>query len=221
MALIDDTVAEQLKQELSKLVHPVRLVAFSSALTSPESEQVSRLIEELGALEPRLLVESCNFVLDKARAETLGALRIPAVAILGETRDYGIRFYGVPTGFEFGTLIDAILDVSSGDSGLLPATREALAVLEQPVHLQVFTTPTCGYCPKAVQLAYRFAIESDKVTSDGVEVTGFPDLVQRYSLSSVPKTVVGDKSEFVGAQPEALLLEHVQKAAALAGAIKV
>jgi glutaredoxin-like protein len=214
MALIDDAVAAQLKEELARLVHPVHLAVFSSALASPESEQVRRLVEELAALDSRLHAESYNFVLDKEKAEALGVTRIPAIAILGETKDYGIRFYGVPTGFEFGTLIDAILDVSAGDSSLDAETRAALAALEHPVHLQVFTTPTCGYCPKAVQLAYRFAIESDRVTADGVEVTGFPDLVQRYDLSSVPKTVVGDKSELVGAPPEAHLLEHVQKAAA-------
>ena len=215
MALIDDTVAAQLKAELARLVHPVRLVVFSQALADPESEQVRRLVEELAALDERLKAESYNFVLDVEKARGLGISRIPAIAVLGADKDYGIRFYGLPSGYEFGTLVDAILDVSAGDSGLLPATREALAALEHPVHLQVFTTPTCGFCPAAVRLAFRFAMESGKVTADGVEVTGFPDLVQRYHLSSVPKTVVGDASEFVGAQPEALLLEHVRNAAAL------
>ena len=65
-----------------------------------------------------------------------------------------------------------------------------------------------------MRLAYRFAIASDKITADGVEVTGFPDLARRYRVSSVPKTVVGEVEEFVGAMPEATLLEHVQKAAA-------
>jgi glutaredoxin-like protein len=215
MALIDDTVAGQLKQELARLVHPVRLAVFSQALADPDSEQVRRLVEELAALDERLTAESYNFVLDEEKARGLGIARIPAIAILGPDRDHGIRFYGLPTGYEFGTLIDGILDVSSGDSGLEPATREALAALENPVHLQVFTTPTCGYCPAAVRLAFRFALETDKVTADGIEVTGFPDLVQRYRLSGVPKTVVGDLSEFVGAQPEALLLDHVQKASSL------
>lgn len=215
MALIDDSVAAQLKEELARLVHPVRLAVFSQALADPGSEQVRRLVEELAALDPKLSAESYNFVLDEDKAKSLGITRIPAIAILGADKDYGIRFYGLPTGYEFGSLIDGILDVSAGDSGLQPATREALAAIDAPVHLQVFTTPTCGYCPAAVRLAFRFAMETDKITADGVEVTGFPDLVQRYQLSSVPKTVVGDASEFVGAQPEALLLDHVQKAAAL------
>jgi hypothetical protein len=64
-----------------------------------------------------------------------------------------------------------------------------------------------------VRLAYRFAIASDKITADGVEVTGFPDLARRYRVSSVPKTVVGEGGEFVGAQAEAALLDHVLKAA--------
>ena len=56
-------------------------------------------------------------------------------------------------------------------------------------------------------------MESDKITADGIEVTGFPDLARRYRVSSVPKTVVGDSLEFVGAQPEAVLLQQVQQAA--------
>jgi hypothetical protein len=63
-----------------------------------------------------------------------------------------------------------------------------------------------------VRLAFKFAIESDKVTADGVEVTGFHDLAQRYQISSVPKTVVGETREFVGAGPESMLLKHVQEA---------
>jgi Thioredoxin domain len=64
-----------------------------------------------------------------------------------------------------------------------------------------------------VRLAYRFAIASEKVTADGVEVTGFPDLARRYRISGVPKTVVGEVEEFTGAQGEAALLQHVLKAA--------
>lgn len=65
-----------------------------------------------------------------------------------------------------------------------------------------------------MRLAFRFALESDKITADGVEVTGFPDLARRYRVSSVPKTLVGDSLEFVGALPESHLLQQVQQAAA-------
>jgi alkyl hydroperoxide reductase subunit AhpF len=142
MPLISDDVAADLKLELAKLTHPVRLAVFSQALADSHSEQVKRLVEELAALDPKLSAESYNFVLDKEKAEALGIRRIPAIAVLGQEKDYGIRLYGMPSGYEFGTLIDAILDVSQGASVLGEETRQALAALDKNVHLQVFSTPT-------------------------------------------------------------------------------
>jgi alkyl hydroperoxide reductase subunit AhpF len=142
MGLIADDVASQLKEEFAKLVNPVRLAVFSQALADPESEQVKRLALELGALDPHLTAQSYNFILDTEKVEALGIARIPALAILGAEKDYGIRMYGLPSGYEFGTLVDAILDVSRGESGLLAETRQALAAVARPVHIQVFSTPT-------------------------------------------------------------------------------
>ncbi len=142
MPLISEDVVAQLKEEFEKLVNPVRLVVFFQALENPESEQVKRLAEELAALDPKLSVEAANFVLDKERADALGVARTPAIAILGADKDYGIRFYGLPTGYEFGSLVDAILLVSSGSSGLSDETKTALAAIDKPTHIQVFSTPT-------------------------------------------------------------------------------
>lgn len=142
MALLSDEVTKQLKDEFAQLANPVRLAVFSQALADPDSEQVRRLVEELGALDPKLTAESYNFVLDAEKVKELGIARIPAVAVLGADKDYGVRFYGLPAGYEFGTLVDAILDVGSGQSGLSEPTRQALAALDQPVHIQVFSTPT-------------------------------------------------------------------------------
>jgi alkyl hydroperoxide reductase subunit AhpF len=135
MPLLTEEVTSQLKEEFARLVHPVRLAVFSQALADPESEQVKRLVEELAT-------ESYNFVLDKEKVEALGIQRSPAIAVLGAEKDYGIRMYGLPSGYEFGTLVEAILDVSSGDSGLSEPTRAALKEIANPVHLQVFSTPT-------------------------------------------------------------------------------
>ena len=142
MALVTEEVAAQLKGEFAQLANPVRLAVFSQALADPESEQVRRLVEEMAALDSRLSVESYNFVLDKEKVEALGIARIPAIAIMGAEKDYGIRMYGLPSGYEFGTLVEAILDVSRGDSGLSDETRAGLKELDRPVHIQVFCTPT-------------------------------------------------------------------------------
>ncbi len=142
MPLITEDVAAQLKEEFEKLLDPVRLVVFFQALEDPESEQVKRLVEELAVLHPKLSVEAANFVLEQQRAEALGVARTPAIAILGSEKDYGIRFYGMPSGYEFGSLVDAIVLVSSSSSGLSEETRTALAAIDKPTHIQVFSTPT-------------------------------------------------------------------------------
>jgi alkyl hydroperoxide reductase subunit AhpF len=142
MSLLTDEVTADLREAFAGLVNPVRLVVFSQALAEPVSEEVRRLVEEMAALDPRLAVESRNFVLDPERVAELGIERIPAIAVLGETEDYGVRLYGLPSGYEFGSLVEAILDVSRGESGLAEETRTALLALEHDVRVRVFSTPT-------------------------------------------------------------------------------
>ncbi|HJS58832.1 MAG TPA: hypothetical protein VKA01_12085 [Vicinamibacteria bacterium] len=142
MTLITDDVVAQLKEEFQSLAEPVTLAVAFQTLQDPESENVKRLVEEVAALDPKLSVEPVNFVLDKDRVLALGFTRTPAIAVLGKDKDHGIRLYGMPSGYEFGTLIDAILLVSRGDSGLGDDTKAALQAIERPVHVQVFSTPT-------------------------------------------------------------------------------
>jgi alkyl hydroperoxide reductase subunit AhpF len=142
MSLLTEEVTAELREAFAGLVNPVKLAVFSQALAEPVSEEVRRLVEELAALDPLLAAESRNFVLDQERVQELGIERIPAIAVLGEATDYGVRLYGLPTGYEFGSLVEAVLDVSRGSSGLSPETCDALATLETDVKLRVFSTPT-------------------------------------------------------------------------------
>jgi glutaredoxin-like protein len=130
----------------------------------------------------------------------------------GGERDYGIRFYGIPSGYEFSSIIEDIVDVSRGDSGLQPATREALAAVSEPVHFQVFITPTCPYCPQAVRLAHKFAMESEQIRADMVEAIEFPHLSNKYGVYGVPRTVINESVHQEGAVPEPLLLAKLQEA---------
>ena len=142
MALLNDELASELREAFSGLVNPVRLVVFSQTLADPVSDEVRRLAEEIAGLDPKLSAESANFVLDSERVASLGIERIPAIAVLGADKDFGVRFYGAPAGYEFGSLIEAILDVSSGASLLSEETKQALAALERDVRVRVFSTPT-------------------------------------------------------------------------------
>ena len=91
---------------------------------------------------------------------------------------------------------------ATGETRLSEQSRAQLRTLAAPVHLQVFFTPTCMYCPQMISLANQAAIESPFVTSVAIDATEFPDLVRLYGVNGVPKTVINDEIELMGAAPE-------------------
>jgi glutaredoxin-like protein len=135
----DKKVIETHFQE--ELVNPVRLVNFTQALECEFCAETRQLAEEVAALSDKIELEVYNFAIDKDKVTEYDVDKIPAIAVVGE-KDYGIRYYGIPSGYEFSSLIEDIVDVSKGEVELLPATTEALAGIAQPLHFQVFVTPT-------------------------------------------------------------------------------
>jgi glutaredoxin-like protein len=160
-----------------------------------------------------------DFVADKAGADALGVDKIPAIAVLGgDGSDHGLRLYGIPAGYEFASLLGALDLVARGDSGLAPASRQKLKAVSRPLALQVFVTPTCPYCPRAVTLAFQMAMESPSISAAMVEATEFPHLAGRYQVSGVPHTVIGDGGQpMVGALPEAAAVDLVAAAGTMPG----
>ena len=141
MALIRDDDASEIRDRLKGLIEPVRLVHFTQELNLQYGREAKQLLEELVALSDKLSLVVYNFLLDKERVSEYAIDKVPATAVRNG-KDYGIRFYGLPAGYEFATLLDAILSVSQRDSGLKPENKEKLAKLSQPLHLEVFVTPT-------------------------------------------------------------------------------
>jgi len=226
MALIEIKDAEYLKQYFSEqLEHPVTIHFFTQGARRiqvpgrrvQEQEcqfcrETGELVGELAALSDKIAVEVHDFVVDQEAVQEFGIDKIPAIAIAG-ARDYGVRFYGIPSGYEFTSLIEDIVAVSKGDSHLTQASREALADLKGPVHIQVFVTPTCPFCPGVVRLAHQLAIESDRVTGDMVEAIEYPHLAQKYGVQGVPKVVINEAHSFTGAMSESRFVQEVLKAA--------
>ena len=211
MAMIGARDRSRVQERLAHLKAPAKLVVFTQETECEFCKQNRELAEELASLSDKISVEVRDFQLDEAVAGALGIDKIPAIAVLGpEDSDYGVRLYGIPAGYEFSSLIESIETVSSGDSGLSTASRESLKQLRTPIRLQVFVTPTCPHCPKAVILAHKLAVESDQITADMVEATEFPHLANRYGVSGVPHTVIGESLQpMVGAYPEQAAVEMI------------
>lgn len=217
MPLLSEKDRKQIQARLAEMEQPVRLVHFTRELDCDSCEPTLRLLKEVAELSEKLTLEVHNVVLDQETTARFGIDKVPATVVADE-KDHGIRLYGLPGGYEFAVLLEDILDVSRGRSGLDAETRQQLQTLTTPVHLQVFVTPTCPYCPAAARLAHQLALESDFVTADMIEATEYPDLVVKYEVQGVPKTIVNEAHAIQGALPAPHFVEQILQAATLADA---
>lgn len=217
MALLNDDIRQQVRDEFANMSGNVKLVMFTQEFECQYCSETRSLVEEVAELSDKISVEIYDQLGDKEIAEQYDIDKIPAVAIVADgddAKDYGIRLYGIPSGYEFSTLIADIVMVSNRDSGLDDATKQYVRELESPLHLQVFVTPTCPYCPQAVRLAHMMAMESDMVVGDMVEATEFPHLSQKYQVMGVPRTVINEDIFVEGAVPAPMLVDKVKQALA-------
>ena len=194
-------------QESSRLIVPDHLKG-QECLFCKETKE---LLKEVSALSDKIELVTYDFTADKEKAADYGIYKIPSIVILGQ-KDYGIRFFGIPSGYEYSSLIEATLDVSKGKVNLSQKTREALKTIDKDIHIQVFVTPTCPYCPIVVRLGHQFALESPRIRADMIESTEFPHVAHKYNVFGVPKTVINENIFIEGAVPEETFLEHVLKA---------
>jgi glutaredoxin-like protein len=141
MPLLDDKTREQVAAELADIEDPIKLVVFTQAFECQYCAETRQLCEEIAELSDQISVQVYNFVTDKEQAEAYSIDKIPAVAVVG-ARDYGVRYFGIPSGYEFMSLLDSLKTVSAGEVELMPETLAFLDELEEPLHIQVFVTPT-------------------------------------------------------------------------------
>jgi glutaredoxin-like protein len=213
MSLIPDEHREHIKNELAEnLVNPVRLIMFTQQLECQMCAQTKQLVTEIAALNDKIEAEVHDFVADAELAKQYGVEKIPAIVLLGR-KDYGVRIYGLPYGYEFQTLMSALMIVSQGRTDLSEETKTKLKTVRTPVHIQVFVTLTCPHCPTAASMAHKFAVESELIKADIIDAGEFPQLASKYGVMGVPKIVVNEQIEFVGAVPENVFLDHVLLAA--------
>ncbi len=217
MSYLDEHTQEQVKQALADMARPVRLTLFVRQQGCMLCSETQGLLQEVAALSPHLELQVFDMDQDSAQASALAAELAPGLAIQardedGEWVDYGVRFYGIPSGYEFSSLITSIGLVSRGDSQLSQSTHEFLRELAEEVQLEVFVTPTCPYCPRAVILAHQLAIASPRVRAAMVEATEFPELSMRYGISGVPHSVINGRVHVVGAVPEGQLAAEIERA---------
>lgn len=222
MRFIPDTEAPALRALLDrKLDGPVTLDLFIESkpvIVVPGEaecelcEETRALLEDVASLSDWITLNVHDVRPGPGAARETGVSRVPTLVVRGAARGV-VRYLGIPAGLEFGTLLGDLAAVSRGTTTLGQESRTKLATLRKPVHVQVFVTPTCPYCPGVASLAHQAAVESEKVTADVIEISEFPDLAAQYRVHGVPKIVVNDTVELVGAQAEASFVDALVEAA--------
>jgi len=209
--IIDEATKLELQSILTALTSPISLLFFTQKNACPVCIQQQKLLEELVSLSDKLKLEIYDFVLHGDEARNYKIDMIPATAVIGK-RDYGIRFYGLTAGYEFTSLLETIIMVSTGESGLEPQLEVLVSNINEQVHIQVMVTLTCPYCQRMVHVANQFAIVNDSIRADMVEASQFPQLAQRYDVTGVPKTIINEVHSFEGALPAGAVYLEVLKA---------
>jgi len=141
MSLLRDEDIVEIRKQFENLINPVKLVHFTQELNLEYGREARLLLQELTTISDKISLDVFNFLIDKEKVAEYGVDKVPAT-VVRNGRDYGIRFYGIPAGYEFSNLLDAIISVSVGNSGLSEETKEKLKAITKPLHLEVFVTPT-------------------------------------------------------------------------------
>ena len=141
MALLKDADKEQIKTLFAGLSGAVDIKLFTKSQDCEYCEPTQEMLEEVSALSDKITLSVHDLDKEPELAQSFGVDRAPAIVLKNE-KDYGIRFLGIPAGYEFATLIEDIQDVSSGRHELPEPVLATLAKVDKPVHIQVLVTPS-------------------------------------------------------------------------------
>ncbi|MDG6932471.1 MAG: thioredoxin family protein [Nitrososphaerota archaeon] len=209
MSLISDEDKNTLRDVFSKkLGGSVKLVAFTKKDNCEYCNEIVELMKEVSSLDQRISYEVYDF--DEA-AEKRGEYSVemaPALVISG-AKSSKVHFYGLPAGYEFSAFVDDMIDISKDSTRLAPSTVSKLGTVDKDVKIQVFVTPSCPYCPRAVRMAHQFAMANGHIDGSMVEALEFEDLANEYGVMSVPHIVINGSYTFIGAVPETQFLNYL------------
>ena len=222
--LLDDGVRRQVKEILDDMENTVRVLVFESAGTHRNDEYIEitkQLVSELEEITEKVKGEYYEVPSEEAGKYGITEELLPAMVLLTEDgTDLGVRFYGVPAGHEFSTLLqDLVMMSKGGQVHFSEESKARLKTIDKEMRIRVFITLSCPYCPQAVLAAHQTAMINPKVIGEMVEAEEFMELSMEHRVSSVPHTVIEVKEdgqwikvhEFIGAYPEDMYVEEVLK----------
>ncbi len=211
MGYIGEKDKEFLRGEFEKYMKEnVKLIVFTgdNCQYCHVATAIARELEELHEN-----IEFQEHRVDDQFAKKYGIEHAPTVVITDGDKFGGrIRYVGLPSGYEFSSLVEDIIDVSRRTAEVSDEVKMQLDIIDKPVRIQIFVTPTCPYCPRAVRTAHRFAILNENITGEMIEAIEFPEWADRWKVMSVPHIVINEDVQFIGAYPDEQFIKYVVEA---------
>lgn len=205
---IEDSMKEQILELFAPIENQVTIHLFVKDHDCLYCNDTTSLVTQVAELSDKIVVETHK---DETEAAAYGVKHFPGIVLHGKEK-YKVRFYGIPAGHEFGAFIGSIVDVSTGIVPLDADIIEDIASIDKPIHILVFTTPQCPYCPGAVRMAHQAAIINPLIEADMVEALEFQDLAQKYGVFGVPKSIFNEKVSAEGLTPPEMFLDKLYEA---------
>ena len=214
--LLDGEVSSQVNSIFKELDASVDLLFFEKKENCQYCEQNEQLLQEIAALSEKVSYKKFIFEIDTTEVARFKVPNAPFLIVgekIGEEIvDHGIYFAGIPAGHEFTSLINAILLVSTRKVQLNHKTQKIIQALQNPVEIQVFTTPTCPYCPQAVIMAHQFAMLNSNITATMVNAVEFQSEAAKLGVQGVPHTTINNgMGTLIGIEPEEALVDEILK----------
>ncbi|MEQ8199263.1 MAG: thioredoxin family protein [Clostridiaceae bacterium] len=210
MKILNEDLQRQLKDIITGLRGDVTIALFTDKDCSSYSETASYM-EEVAALSDKIHLVKYDFRKDADKAAEYNVQMVPGIVLLDSKNNYkGIRFAGIPAGYEIKSFIEAMVEVSGAANQLPEDLAKRIEAVKNPIDIKVFVTLTCPRCSGAVQEAYELALMNKNIETEMIEAEAFPDLVDLYKISSVPEIIINNKYEILGNQPLETFVDTIE-----------
>lgn len=212
MKIFNADVAKKLEGYLTNIKNPVKILFFTQEMECPACRETREFLTELTSMNSKLYLETKDFVSDKNLADKHSVDKIPAIILIDSNdQDHGVRFFGLPGGYEINSFVAALLEISGQAIPFNESVRNKIASINKKINIKVLVSLTCPYCADAVKTTHQLALANPHISAEMIDIGLFPYIAQRYQVNSVPKIIINETIELLGAQPVESILDALEK----------
>lgn len=211
MPILSRDVRKTVEREFTQLKRQVSIELFTQEMECSSCREERQLMEELAEMTSRITVNVSDFLANGSLVRKYEVERVP-VAVVVSKQETAVRFYGIPSGYEFQALMETVKAASSERPPVSEEFSAFLQTLSRQVTVQVFVAPTCPYCPAMALLAAKAGLACRHVKADIVNIHEFPHLAVKHQVSGVPMSVINGSVVVAGAVSERAFMDKMKEA---------